>query len=303
MHDQIAAYLASLSLERRLSAHTVRAYEADLNAFSDWCDRNNQTLVSIDHRIMRSFLAELDQAKYSRKTINRRLSAIKSFFNWLTATGRIQANPITVVSGPKQPEHLPVIARSEELDRLLDSIQGDTAVELRDRAFLELLYASGARISEIAAITISDIDFALRQVRLFGKGSKERIVPLHRLALERIESYLRLARPELAAVAKTRQQVGSIANQTLFLSTRGKAMSADSLRKVFSARKIAAGLDAAVTPHTIRHSFATDLIEGGADLRSVQEMLGHSSLETTQIYTHLSIAHLKETHRKAHPRG
>ena len=165
---------------------------------------------------------------------------------------------------------------------------------LRDRTFLELLFASGARISEAAGLKTGDVDFASATVRLFGKGSKERIVPLYRLALELVARYLEQARPRL---------VGECRTDALFVSARGRAMSADSLRKAFKKRAAQAGLDPALHPHDLRHAFATDLVEGGADLRSVQEMLGHASLSTTQIYTHLSLEHMKDVYMRAHPRS
>jgi integrase/recombinase XerD len=301
MQEELNAYLASLSLERRLSAHTVRAYRNDLTAFFDWCQRYGLSPGQIDQRDMRGYLAELDQARYSRRTINRRLSAVKTFYNWLIVNGKLDVDPINLISGSKQSGRLPVVVRSADLDLLLRSITGSTPVNLRDRAFLELLYASGARISEIAAIDLDDLDFSRLQMRLMGKGSKERMVPLHRLALQKISEYLADGYQELAASSGLADH--DLMRRALFLSSRGAPMSADSLRKVFTYRRNVAGLDSAITPHTIRHTFATDLIINGADLRSVQELLGHSSLETTQIYSHLSIGHLKETHGRAHPRA
>ncbi|MCL2136105.1 MAG: tyrosine recombinase [Coriobacteriia bacterium] len=305
MDSLIDGYLDSLRYERRLSDHTVRAYSIDLKAFQAWCDGQGLSFDDVNHRSVRSYLQALDQAKYKRRTINRKLSAIKTFYAYLTACGILPADPLTVVNSLKQAKRLPKTVKKSDLDNLLDSITGTTAIDLRDKAFLELLYASGARISEVAAIRLQDLDQSKRQLRLMGKGSKERIVPLHRLAVQRITDYLDMARAELVQKNKAAGLAGNRFSlpDALFLSSRGKPMSADSLRKVFSTRKRAAGLDASVTPHTIRHNFATDLIEGGADLRSVQELLGHTSLETTQIYTHLSIAHLKATHQQAHPRA
>lgn len=303
MTELMKAFLSSLRLERRLSEHTVRAYATDLTAFYDWCERQGLGFETLNHRSMRAFLAEMDQAEYSRRTINRRLSAIKTFFAWLAATGELATNPLSVVSGPKQASHLPTIALRTEMTAFLDSISGDSAIDLRDQALIELLYASGARIAEIAAIDLTDLDLTRSQVTLLGKGAKQRIVPIHHLAIQRLQLYLQQGRPQLLAATANFMQAAKNNRQALFVSSRGNPLSADSLRKIFKARRAASGLDAAITPHTIRHSFATDLIEGGADLRSVQEMLGHASLETTQIYTHLSIEHLQEAHKRAHPRG
>jgi len=299
-------FVDHLRLARRLSEHTVRAYESDIEAFNQWCEREALSYQKINHRNIRAYLAELDQAGLSRRTVNRKLSAIKSYFAWMLTTGRQEVNPLTVVTGPKLAKHLPTVAQNDELSRLIDSIPiaSNNPTDQRDLALIELLYASGARISELAAIKLTDINYEKQQLRLFGKGAKERIVPLHRLAITRLKNYVENTRPELlAAATKLHSAVNQQESQKLFISTRGKPMSADSLRKAFSKRRQAAGLDAGITPHTVRHSFATDLIEAGADLRSVQEMLGHANLETTQIYTHLSISHLKEVHNRAHPRA
>jgi integrase/recombinase XerD len=296
MRQLINNFLATLRAERNLSPHTLRAYASDLEGFTAWLGRQGLGLATIDHRGMRRFLAELDQAAYARTTINRRLSAIKTFFGWLVETGELAADPLSVVSGPKQPKSLPSVLNGEMLQRLLAISETDTTEGIRNQAFLELLYASGARISEVAGLARGDVDFEQGQIRVLGKGRKQRIIPLHHLALKTLEHYLTEARPELARKAKQ-------PSEALFLSVRGRPMSADMLRKVFKACLRAAWLDESLSPHNMRHTFATDLLDNGADLRSVQEMLGHASLSTTQLYTHLSIGHLKETHRRAHPRS
>ena len=292
----IDSFLTMLRVERNLSPHTIRAYGVDLDDLDRWLQREQLSLTGFDHRAARRYLAEMDRSRYNRTTINRRLSAIKTFFSWLVEIGELKTDPLTVVSGPKQPRHLPSTIVSEDIERLLKANDLSTPVGLRNQAIIELFYASGARISEMAALRIDSIDFPQMLLTVFGKGSKQRIIPLHRLALRRLHEYLSLARPELARHTDR-------PTDSLFLSTRGQAMSADAIRKMFKLSLRQAGIDESFSPHDLRHSFATDLLENGADLRSVQELLGHENLSTTQIYTHLSIAHLKRAHDQAHPRS
>lgn len=279
--------------ERGLSDNTIRAYCIDLRSYLDWAARGNVDPLHVEHRRFRRFLAELSSAGYTPQTTARRLSAVRSFFKFLDMREVTQANPAAVVSSPKLARELPRKTSGSDIAQLLATC-GDDAVSLRDRAFLELLYASGARIAELARLELGDIDISEAIVRLFGKGSKERIVPLYPLALEVVMRYVQQGRPEL---------LGERTSDALFISTRGKPMSADSLRRVFKRRAAEAGLDPSLHPHDMRHAFATDLLEGGADLRSVQEMLGHASLSTTQIYTHLSLQHMKDVYKQAHPRS
>ncbi len=292
------SFLLSLSAERNLSAHTIRAYDCDLSDVLAWLNREQLDLKALTHRQLRTYLAELEQSKYSRKTINRRLSAIKTFYAWLLEIKVIDADTLSAVSGPKISKRLPSTLVTEDVYRLLSVSDKSTPAGLRNQAIIELIYASGARISEIASITVGSIDFAQMQIVVMGKGSKQRVIPLHKLALRTLHEYLTLARPTLAQKSKR-------TTDALFLSGRGAAMSADSMRKMFkgalqTTRSIASSFRKVLS---VRHSFASDLLENGADLRSVQEMLGHASLSTTQIYTHLSVGHLKNTHAQAHPRS
>ena len=298
--DQRAAayardFLRYLELQRGCSAHTVRAYAADLYSYLDWAARSGLDPLAVTHRSFRRYLAELDQAGYTRRTVGRRLSAVRSFYKHLNAEGACQVNPAAAAATPKAGRSLPRRTAASDVERLLGQFDGlDDPVELRDAAFLELLYACGARISEAAGTAVADIDFEEGSVRLFGKGSKERIVPLHDQALQRLRRYIERGRPAL---------LRGRASSALFISTRGNDMSAASLRTVFKKRAAQAGLDPSLHPHDMRHSFATDLLEGGADLRSVQEMLGHASLSTTQVYTHLSLERMRDTLKQAHPRS
>ena len=293
--DYLASYCDMLVVERNASQHTVRNYRLDLLDFGRWAARASVNPLCATRRDMRSYLGDLDYAQYSRRTVNRRLSSVRSFFRWLAAEGLVESNPADVVSGPKLARSLPRTIPSADMARLLSVWRGsDKPSDMRNRAILEFLYACGARISETSGLLVDNVDFDTAQVRVFGKGSKERIVPLHELAIASMRDYLFNARPELLAGKES---------PYFFVSTRGNQMSPDALRKMFKQSLLAAGLDQTLSPHDMRHTFATDLVEGGADLRSVQEMLGHSSLSTTQIYTHVSISHLKEEHRRTLPRG
>ena len=293
--DYLANYCDMLVVERNSSQHTVRNYRLDLLDFGRWAARSSVNPLCATRRDMRSYLGDLDYAQYSRRTVNRRLSSIRSFFRWLAAEGLVESNPTDVVSGPKLARSLPRTIPPADMARLLSVWRGsDKPADMRNRAILEFLYACGARISETSGLLVDNVDFATAQVRVFGKGSKERIVPLHELAIASMRDYLFNARPALLAGKES---------PYFFVSTRGNQMSPDALRKMFKQSLLVAGLDQTLSPHDMRHTFATDLVEGGADLRSVQEMLGHSSLSTTQIYTHVSISHLKEEHRRTLPRG
>lgn len=293
--DYLASYCDMLVVERNSSQNTVRNYRLDLLDFGRWAARASVNPLCATRRDMRSYLGDLDYAQYSRRTVNRRLSSVRSFFRWLAAEGLVESNPADVVSGPKLARSLPRTIPPADMARLLSVWRGsDKPSDMRNRAILEFLYACGARISETSGLLVDNVDFDTAQVRVFGKGSKERIVPLHELAIASMRDYLFNARPALLAGKES---------PYFFVSTRGNQMSPDALRKMFKQSLLAAGLDQTLSPHDMRHTFATDLVEGGADLRSVQEMLGHSSLSTTQIYTHVSISHLKEEHRRTLPRG
>ncbi len=304
MRALVDGYLESLRVERGFSEHTIRNYRNDLEAFSRWCTRCNVDPLSASHRQLRAYLADMDAAQYARATINRRLSALRGFYRWASLVGVVEADPAEALAGPKRNRHLPAVLKAGDMARLL-AVHGpidldgtpreQTPADMRDQAALEFLYACGARISEVAGLCVGDVDFDAKLVKLFGKGRKERIVPLHDLCVEAMRAYLRDARPLLLE--------GKKPTERFFVSNTGKPMSADSLRKMFKQTIRAAGLDDRLSPHDMRHTFATDLLDGQADLRSVQEMLGHASLSTTQIYTHLSTARLKDAHSQAHPRA
>lgn len=296
----VKQYLAYLKDVRNLSVHTLRAYQGDLEAYCAWLERQQIDGLEVSHRQIRSWLAEQVRARYASSTIDRRLSAIRDIYRWLVREGFTEKDCAAAVASPKRAKTLPHTLDAASVEKLLAACDLSSNEGIRDRAYLELLAATGGRISEISALNISDIDLDLKQARLFGKGSKERIVPLYPEAIKRLLDYYQFARPALLAKAKVQSDVD---RQAVFISTRGKRMSADALRVRFSHYIKLAGLDPSLTPHAMRHSYATELLSGGADIRSVQELLGHADLSTTQIYTHLSIDRLKEAARQAHPRA
>jgi tyrosine recombinase XerC len=291
--ELVAAYLESLEVERNASPRTVAAYSSDLAQFSDWLERQNLALATLTYRNLRGYLGELDRARYSRRTIARKLSSVRSLFAFLVDRGIVAGSPADVVATPKLPKRLPVIASSDTIGALIDSPDITTPLGIRDRAILELLYAGGLRVSELTGLDLGDLDLSQGQVRVMGKGSKERIVPIHRIAATRISEYIRTARPKLDKHAE----------EALFLNRLGTRLSADGVRRLMKRYLEKTGSAMALSPHALRHSFATHMLESGADLRSVQELLGHVALSTTQIYTHLSARRLQDVHKKAHPRG
>ena len=250
---------------------------------------------------IRSYLAELSHDQIAPRTVAAHLSAIRSLYKWMAVEGLVEGDAVSAVASPKLPRDLPGVLTTRQVEALLRAPDTSTPAGLRDVAMLELLYASGARISELAALNVESIGWSERTLRLWGKGSKERIVPLYRRALEAARRYVDEARPELLAQAKRRDAADS--PHPFFISARGNRMSAAMLRRRFHMLATIAGIPPDIAPHAMRHTFATDLLEGGADLRSVQELLGHASLSTTQVYTHLTPERLKHAVAQAHPRG
>lgn len=284
------------------SEQTIRAYGSDLCSFAQWCSERNIPLASPTHQQIRRYLGSLDMQGLSRKTSNRHLSALKGFYQWLMIAEGRDANPAAVLQGAKQPKTLPKTIAHQDMDKLLavytseEQLKEDPVIALRNQALLELLYACGLRVSEVEGLTLSRMVLDQGFVSVVGKGNKERRVPLYQKAISVLERYLAEARPQLAVHAKQ-------PCDACFLSTRGNPLKTSAIRSVFKRALELAGLDPSLSPHAMRHSFASDLLVGGADLRSVQELLGHASLSTTQIYTHLSPDHLKDVQQRAHPRA
>jgi integrase/recombinase XerD len=302
-YDLVCKFCQSLNFERNASAHTIRSYKSDLTSYLRWANRAGVDPIEANHRQLRMYLAEMDAARYSRVTINRHLSALRTFFAWLNVNEVTLNNPASVISGPKKEKTLPKVMQPQEVAALLSVHSGyancaqvdfECAKHIRNQAILEFMYASGVRISECSSLVALDVDFERGVVKVFGKGSKERNVVIHDLAINAMQKYANVARPYLAQ------------NKTVpffFLSDTGGQYSADAIRKMFNESLMLAGIDSSYTPHCLRHTFATDMLNGGADLRTVQELLGHASLSTTQIYTHVSIDRLSKVHHIAHPRA
>ena len=283
----LEAYLERLETERGLSPHTVSAYRRDVEQFLTFCERlGTSTLADIDRRTTRRFLAQLSTRGYAGRSIARKLSAVRTFLGDAATRGLIAANPAAGVVQPKKPATLPKSLPATGLAEALDRIDGGDPVGLRDRALLELLYATGMRVSEAAALVVGDVsssDF----LRVMGKGGRERVVPVGLPAARALAAYLDRGRPAL---------VGAGAGEALWVGVRGGALDSRGIRRIVRRR-------AGTFPHALRHSFATHMLEGGADLRAVQELLGHIELATTQIYTSVARRHLKATYERSHPRA
>lgn len=301
MKQEIGNFLDHLTYERNVSANTVEAYRSDLDSFfsflcNDYLSMTFEMLEprQIDHLSVRAWLASQHRKKMSRASIARRLSALRTFFRFLIREGAMEMNPARGVATPKREKHLPAVLQPADVAVLLEQPDRETPLGRRDLAWLELLYAAGIRVGELVGIDLGDIELRSRLLKVHGKGSKERIVPFGKKAEEAIRAWLEV-RP--AVVGPFEEE------QPLFVNYRGRRITARSVRRLLDGYVRDAALRSGISPHTLRHSFATHLLNAGADLRSIQELLGHVSLSTTQKYTHLTDSHLIEVYRKAHPRG
>ena len=297
MKSEIGDFLDYLSSERNVSINTVAAYRDDLESFVGFlCNdyftmgRDLVDLRRVDHLTIRAYLAHLARRKLARTSIARHLSALRTFFKYLMREGLAEVNPARSVATPKREKHLPSVMQTSEIALLLEQPDLSTNLGIRDRAWLELLYASGLRISELVGIDIDDIELRARLVKVRGKGSKERIVPFGSKAEEAVRAYLAV-------------REGDADENALFLNYRGARITTRSVRRLFDGYLRDASLRAGISPHTMRHSFATHLLNAGADLRGIQELLGHASLSTTQKYTHLNDWQLIAVYKKSHPRA
>jgi len=291
----ISSFLTHVRVEKGLSPNTVSAYRRDLMKFSEFAKKHKLTLEAVTRDDLVDFLAGLYRQKLESKSVARHLVSLRNFFRFAQVQELIPADPSLNLESPKIRRSLPGYLRLEEVERLLAQADSETPSGLRDRAMLEVLYSAGLRVSELVGLRVSDLDTKAGCVRCIGKGDKERIVPIGKKALAIVDGYLREARPTLLGKA-----VGS---PTLFVNRRGGALSRVGVWKILSAYGRRAGLRVALTPHMLRHSFATHLLEGGADLRSVQLMLGHADISTTQIYTHVVEERLKQIYKAHHPRA
>jgi site-specific recombinase XerD len=284
--ESLDEYLDRCRIQRGMSPHTIDAYRRDLSQFFEFCARaGTRTIGDVDRRLIRRWLAQLDTRGYARTSVARKSSSVRAFYDDALRRDMVEANPAAGLHRPKQPQRLPRPLRPAAVAAVLDAIAGDEPVDLRDRALLEVLYATGLRVSEAAALTVADV--AGRDiVRTRGKGGRDRIVPLGGPARRALAAWIERGRPAMVAGA----------TQDLWIGVRGGTLDTRGIRRVVRSRL-------GTHPHAVRHSFATHLLEGGADLRVVQELLGHVDLATTQIYTHITREHLRRTYERSHPRA
>jgi integrase/recombinase XerC len=290
--EQIRTFTGYLETERNVSSHTLAAYRSDLEQMYTFVQREKGAAVSVldvDHLLLRRYLAQLSRST-KKSSIGRKLAAIRSFFRFLLRRGTISKNPAELIATPKKEQRLPFHLDIDQTTSLMEAPDPEQKHSLRDRAILELLYSSGLRVSELTGLNMGEIDLSGGMVRVMGKGGKERIVPVGSRALEAIQSYLE-------------QRDNSGTREPLFLNTRGSRINRRSVARIVDVHVLRIAAFKRISPHTLRHTFATHLLEGGADLRAIQELLGHASLSTTQKYTHVSIDRLMEVYDKAHPKA
>lgn len=322
------SFFAYLLVEKNASDHTLTSYRSDLEQFARWLKQSPgggagsggagspsddfggdsgegpfvfpdlHELAAVDHLTIRRFLAYLQQERYSRRSIARKLSCLRSFFKHLCRERLLERSPLIGVSTPRLEKRLPEFLQVEEVLALLTCPDLSTPLGIRDRAWLETLYATGIRISELVGLNLQDVDYSNGYVLVRGKGKKERMVPLGSEAIDALGRYLRVARPGLEA-----RGGGAGKNPALFLNKLGTRITARSIRRILDGYVRQVALSRRVSPHTIRHSFATHLLNNGADLRAVQELLGHADISTTQIYTHVTKERLRRVYQRAHPRS
>jgi len=291
-------FIAKLEHEKGFSEHTLRAYHKDLLQFDNFLKAEKRSsLESINHLLLRRFLAVLRSNNYSKRTIARKLASIRSFFKFLIREGELVANPFEMLRTPKQDKKLPQFLSITEVDVLLKTPDSSSVMGLRDMAIMETLYSTGIRVSELVGLDEGHIDFTSGMIKVQGKGKKERLVPIGSHAINALNEYIN-SKPR----SKKKEEKSVSRSEPLFLNKYGDRLTARSVARSLDKYLKASGINLLTSPHTFRHSFATHLLDKGADLRSVQEMLGHSSLSTTQVYTHITTERLKNVYDKAHPR-
>ncbi|MCF8240415.1 MAG: site-specific tyrosine recombinase XerD [Melioribacteraceae bacterium] len=296
MRDMMKEYVSILKFEKNLAENTLTSYQNDLLKFIVFAEQENVNDANqVTSKLINSFFSIQREIGISSTTSARYLSALKGFFNYLSANKYIEKNPTERLTSMRLSRKLPAVLSFHEVEKILNSPDLSTTLGARDKAILELFYSSGLRVSELINIKISDLFFEDEVIRVLGKGSKQRIVPIGRSAIKWVTNYLKFSRPQLEIKMKSKNMI--------FLNTRGTALSRMGVWKIVDKYSKQAGIQKEVHPHTFRHSFATHLLEGGADLRAVQEMLGHADISTTQIYTHIDRDYVKQMHKDFHPRG
>ena len=293
--EQLRQFLDYIRLNRNASAHTVAAYQGDLSQFvafaGEYTGKHDALEPKhLDLAVIRGFLGDLHRARQSRATVARKVSAVRAFFRYLRREGLVESDPAALVVAPRREQKVPAHLSVDEMSQLLDAPDGSTPPGRRDRAILELFYASGIRLSELVALDLEDLNLADRVVRVMGKGRKERIVPFNAKAREALRSWLK----DRATLTR---------GDALFVNARGGRLTGRSVQRLVARYVSSCSTRFGISPHALRHSFATHLLQNGADLRAIQELLGHASLSTTQKYTHLDAARLREVYRNAHPKA
>lgn len=297
--ELVLDFLGYLEVERGLSRNTLEAYRSDLQQFGEFLSRHGLSAVDLAPSQLAEFITELAAGRAGRAacapaTLQRKVACLRSFYRYLRREQLIDHDPARELRAPRLPARLPHVLSRDEILRLLSQPRGNSPTASRDRALLETMYACGLRASEAIGLELADLDLELGVVRTRGKGSKERLVPIGSQAIDRLRAYLEVARPKL---------VGLGDETHVFVNRRGAALSRQGLYKIVQRHARSAGLERRMSPHTLRHTFATHLLAGGCDLRSLQEMLGHADIATTQIYTHLSVERLRDVYFEAHPRA
>ena len=286
---EIEQFIQYLIAEKNYSQHTAKAYSTDMLEFYDFIKQKNIELINCNKNIIREYLASLYNKNLKKSSIIRKFAVLKSFYKFLIIINAIQINPTTSMSTPKKDKRIPIFLTEQEMKNLLELPN----IDLRDKAMLELFYSSGIRIEELVSINLKDVDFMSSNVKVFGKGSKERIVPVGDICLFAIKNYLDERR---------KNGLNYSVNSPLFLNKYGNRITQRGARKILHNWFMKSGITKKISPHTLRHTFATHLLDNGCDIKSVQQMLGHKNLSTTQIYTHVTLESLRKIYNKAHPR-
>ena len=294
INNLVADYLHYLVVERGLAANSVASYQNDLKKFSAFLAEQNVELTAVDKKVVLDFLEAQTKAKLANASILRLVTSLRKFFQYLVEEGKVEVDPMLLIDTPKKKASLPEVLSPKEVEALLKTPKTGEALGLRDRAILEVMYATGLRVSELVNLKLADLHLELGIIQTIGKGQKERLVPIGDVASKWVKLYLKQSRPKLVKQKR---------NPYLFVNFHGNQLTRQGIWKNLKALVKQAGIEKNVTPHTLRHSFATHILENGADLRIVQELLGHADISTTQLYTHLSKKRLSAVYKQNHPRA
>lgn len=299
MNKTINEYLDNIRFNLGYSIETLESYQNDLNVFKEYCDQNLIDYLTLSHDEIRNFLTEQLEKGLSKKTLKRRVSCLRSFYNFLTDKNYITMNPFLTISTPKVENKLPEFLYYDTLEKLFEANNNrDDFLATRDQAILELMYSSGLRVSEVCDLCLNNIEIRKRILHIVGKGNKERIVPFSKVCQKAINEYLKNCRPVLLS-----KNTSEVIPTNLFVNSQGKKLTPRGLQYILKEIENKTGIYVHLHPHMLRHTFATHLLDNNADLRVIQELLGHESLSTTQVYTHVTMEKINETYRNAHPRA